>query len=140
LAVYKIIGGTAVFLIFFSGTLFVLDRNADNRVTDPSACPDGEKIFLTKPFPLLEGHAYKAALPSLAKLSDSDVKLFYSPASLCEDNEVLGPPHTFHVEIAKTGFGRFSHFGDSVIFSSSDNSDPNSNGRQYAIVVPSDGR
>jgi hypothetical protein len=138
--VYKIIGGTAVFLIFFCGTLFLLDRNADNQITDPSACPDGEKLVLRRPFPLLEGHAYKAALPSLAKLSDSDVKLFYSPASLCEDNEILGPPHTFHAEIAKIGYGRFSHFADSVIFSSSDNSDPNSNGRQYAIVVPSDWR
>ena len=140
MAVYKIIGGIAVFLTFFWGTLFLLDNRADNRVTDPSACPDGERVVLTKPVPLLEGHAYKAALPSLANLSDSEMKLFYSPASLCEDNEILGPPHTFHAEIAKMGFGRFSHFGDSVIFSSSDNSDPNSNGRQYTIVVPFDRR
>ena len=136
LAVYKIVGGIAVLLTSFWGTLFMLDTSADNPITDPSACPEGQKIALTRPFPVLEGHAYKAALPSLANLSDSNAKLFYSPASLCEDNEILGPPHTFHAEIVKTGFGRFSHFGDSVIFSSSDNSDPNSNGRQYVIVIP----
>jgi hypothetical protein len=138
--VYKVIGGLAVFLTFFWGTLFLLDTSADNRLTDPSACPAGETIVLTRPFPVLEGQAYKAALPSLANLSDSDAKLFYSPASLCEDNEILGPPHTFHAEIVKMGFGRFSHFGDSVIFSSSDNSDPNSNSRQYTIIFPSDRR
>src|SRR5262249_42021262 len=93
--------------------------------TDPRTCPDGEKIALTKSFPLMEGHAYKAALPSLANLSDSNEKLFHSPASLCEDNKILGPPHTFHAEIAKKGLGGFSHFEDRVVFSSSDNSDPN---------------
>jgi hypothetical protein len=56
---------------------------------------------------------------------------------LCEGSELLGPPHTFHAEIVKLGFGRFSHFGESVFFSTSDNSDPNSNGREYVIIIPS---
>jgi hypothetical protein len=108
--------------------------------TDPRACPDGEKIVLTKPFPIQDGHAYRAALPSLANLSDSNEKLFHSPVLLCENNKLLGPPHTFHAEIAKKGLGGFSHYQDHVVFSSSDNSDPNSNGRQYTIVVPSSRR
>jgi hypothetical protein len=139
-AVFKIAGGIAVFLLCFWGTLFLLDTSADKELADPDACPGGAKTVLTKPYPLLEGYAYKAALPSLASLSDSNANLFHSPALLCEDNEILGPPHTFHAEIVKIGFGRFSHFGDSVVFSSSDNSDPNSNGRQYIIVIPSERR
>jgi hypothetical protein len=84
-------------------------------------------------------NAYKAALPSLAHLGDTDADLFHSPAMLCEDNNILGPPHTFHAQIVKDGLGRFSHFGGDVVFSSSDNTDPNSNGRQYTIVLPRNG-
>ena len=131
---YKIFAGIAVFLLCFWGTLFLLDT--DKQLTDPDACPGGEKTVLTKPYPLLEGYAYKAPLPSLASLSDTEANLFHSPVLLCEDNTVLGPPHSFHAEIVRMGFGRFSHYGDSVVFSSSDYSDPNSNGRQYIIVVP----
>jgi len=47
----------------------------------------------------------------------------------------LGPAHTFHAEIVKNGSGRFSHYENDVVFSSSDNSDPNLNGRVYALVV-----
>lgn len=140
MAVYKIIGGIAVFSIFFWGTLFVLDTGANNRPTDPNACPNGEKTVLARPYSPMQGYRYKATLPSLARFGDSNANLFYSPALLCEDNKLLGPPHTFHAEIVKMGLGRFSHFGDSVFFSSSDNSDPNSNGREYVIVIPSERR
>ena len=133
---YRVVAGIAVLLLSFWGTLLLLNPGADRQSTDPDACPAGETTILTGPYPRLEGHAYKASLPSLAHLSDSDAKLSNSPALLCEDNLVLGPPHTFHAEIIRLGFGRFSHFGDSVIFSSWDNSDPNSTGRRYVIVVP----
>jgi hypothetical protein len=32
--------------------------------------------------------------------------------------------------------GRFSHWGDGLHFSASDNSDPRTNGRSYTIIVP----
>jgi hypothetical protein len=133
-AVYKIAGGIAVLLFSFWGTLFLL--GPDGERADPDACPPGERIALAGPYSRLGGYAYRVALPSLASLGDTDANLTFSPTLLCEDNLVLGPPHTVHTEIAR-GWGRFSHYGDSVIFSSSDNSDPNSNGRQYTIVVPS---
>src|SRR5262245_35398609 len=105
-------------LLSFWGTLLLLNPNADRQSTNPDACPEGETTILTGPYPRLEGHAYKASLPSLTHLSDSEAKLSNSPALLCEDNLVLGPPHTSHADIVVLGFGRFSHFGDSVIFSS----------------------
>jgi hypothetical protein len=133
--VYKIAGGILVLLFSFWGTLFLL--GPEREPADPDACPPvGEKIALARPYSGLGGYAYRVALPSLASLGDTDANLTFSPTLLCEDKLLLGPPHTVHAEIVRDGWGRFSHYGDSVIFSSSDNSDPNSNGRQYAIVIP----
>jgi hypothetical protein len=92
---------------------------------------------LNGPFRNFGGHAYVALLPHLADLADTDDKPQRSPAVLCEDGEPLGPPHTLHVEIEKDGGGTYSHYGGGVVFSTPDNSDPNNNGRQYWIVIPS---
>ena len=105
-------------------------------VNETDACPPGEKIVLSHPYDRLDGFAYKAAAPSLSSLSDTETDLFRSPTLLCENKMILGPPHSFHADIVKDGWGRFSHYGDGVVFSASDNSNPNSNGRQYTIVVP----
>ncbi|MFA7158406.1 MAG: hypothetical protein WC299_03800 [Kiritimatiellia bacterium] len=56
---------------------------------------------------------------------------------LLEDGKPLGPAHTAHIETAAKGLGRWSHWGARGIqFSSSDNSDPRTNGRQYKVVHP----
>jgi len=47
----------------------------------------------------------------------------------------LGPAHTVHPEIRERGSGGYSHWQDSVYFSTSDNSDPRSNGRRYHAYV-----
>lgn len=51
-----------------------------------------------------------------------------------EDGRPLGPAHALHSVIRAEGAGRFSHWGDSVYFAASENSDPRSNGRTYAYV------
>jgi hypothetical protein len=48
----------------------------------------------------------------------------------------MGSPHSLHVDIMKDGRGRYSHWGTSMIFSTSDNTNPNSNGRTYVAVQP----
>jgi hypothetical protein len=60
-----------------------------------------------------------------------------SPIQLYEDQTPLGPGHsTFHA-ISKTGRGHFAHWsGRGIYFSSSDNTNPNENGRRYWAVVP----
>lgn len=55
---------------------------------------------------------------------------------LYEDTRPLGPPHRSHEEIRQKGQGRFSHWGQSLWFSSSDGGDPRSNGRAYTAEVP----
>lgn len=57
----------------------------------------------------------------------SDILLF-------EDGKLLGPAHTPLYEMAVLGMGRYAHWRhnySAFAFSSSDNTDPNTNGRVY---------
>ena len=56
---------------------------------------------------------------------------------LLEDGTPLPFPHTSHAEIREKGMGRYSHWGAQRLwFSTSDNSDPRANGREYRAVYP----
>jgi hypothetical protein len=52
---------------------------------------------------------------------------------ILEDGKQLGPGHSGHDEIRSIGQGRFSHWGAQIYFSTSDNSDPQANGRMYTV-------
>lgn len=58
---------------------------------------------------------------------------------LLEDGKPLGPSGALHDDIRTRGLGAWSHwdFGlrTQVMFSTSDNSDPNENGRRYELRV-----
>jgi hypothetical protein len=132
-----IVACLAILLLSFWITLAYIDLRSSVFGTNSSdACPIGNKTVLSPPYQHLGGYAYKAAVPSLRMFSDTGTQLFSSPSMLCEDEEKLGPPHSFHADIVKDGFGRFSHYEDEIVFSASDNSNPNSNGRQYTVVTP----
>jgi len=75
------------------------------------------------------GHCFSAKLP--CHLS-SDLESA-SSLLLFEDDRALGPAHAPHEDIRTSGGGRFSHWGARLYFSASDNSDPRSNGRGYAV-------
>jgi hypothetical protein len=61
----------------------------------------------------------------------------HSPVMIYEEDKPLGPAHSSFADISKLGHGRFSYWiGQGLIFSTSDGSDPNSNGRRYWAVVP----
>ena len=95
-------------------------------------------MALKRPFYLFgTGVAYSVKAEALDSLADSDAAPMRSNYLLCENGYLLGPPHTRHAEIAAKGNGRFSHWsGIGFVFSSSDNSDPNTNGRSYQVVSP----
>lgn len=95
--------------------------------------------FLWKTLPLTTaqirpetGYCYTAFLgdtqysshlsPSLARLLENGVPLPYA--------------NIWHDEIRKQGHGRYSFWYDTIYFSSSDNTNPLENGRNYAIHVP----
>lgn len=104
--------------------------------------PAGVAFRLNRPFFELQGSdiAFSVKMPSLEHLSDTMDLPQRSPFVLFENMTRLGPAHTEHAEIVKYGHGRFSHWNDSgFIFSSSDGTNPRSNGRTYWAVIPPPG-
>jgi hypothetical protein len=75
------------------------------------------------------GNCYVAPL-ARKLISDSNGR---SRLKLFEDGQELPYPHSNHDDIREVGAGRYSHWGDAVFFSSSDNSDPAKNGRRYSV-------
>jgi hypothetical protein len=79
------------------------------------------------------GVAYIAAAP-FGELADTGTDPTRSPVMLYENELPLGPPHSLHSDIAVIGHGRFSHWTVlGIVFSTSDNGDPNYNGRRYSV-------
>ena len=76
------------------------------------------------------GHCYIATVPSRL-LSDRESA---SCLVILENGRPLGPAHARHADIRSLGGGRYSHWGDKMYFSVSDNSDPTANGRKYSVA------
>ena len=96
-------------------------------------CPQGRSFAMKPPFSSggVLSYIATAAVPGA---SDDTTAPRRSNYSLCENDRLLGPAHSDHAEISELGGGRFSHWGSGLIFSTSDNSDPNTNGRTYRLV------
>ena len=86
------------------------------------------------------GNAYIVAdlkLPLASGLrGDDSADQRRSRLVVLENGRPLGPGHSVHEDIRRSGAGRYSHWGDGLYFSASDNSDPRSNGRTYAVAYP----
>jgi len=126
----KMIGAFAIVAASFLATLWATEY------VWPS-CPTGTVTVLKRPF-LKFGTPDFAYTKELPKDLPGDVpgSAMRSTLLLCEDNSILGPMRAAHSEIARDGLGRYSHWGSNMIFSTSDNSDPNRNGRTYRAVQP----
>ena len=129
-----------VVIASFFVSLDIVDyfKSRPNCAAGAPCCPNGQASDLSPPFSQsqLEGYGYKVSIPQLSGVADTERGLI-SPTVVCEGDHRMGPGHTPFLEVIQTGAGRFSHYNDLVIFSSSDNTDPNSNGRRYKIVIPS---
>jgi hypothetical protein len=101
-------------------------------------------VALHPPFPHEDGMAWQAdqmrPFDRKALLPYSDdpaAERGRSPVIIYEEGKPLGPAHSNFADISKLGRGRFTFWtGQGLIFSTSDGSDPNSNGRRYWAVVP----
>lgn len=87
-----------------------------------------------------QGRAFTAALSDLATWpwqvsGDGMERPRRSTVRLGEDGQALGPAHSLHQTIIERGGGAFSHWRDYLILSSSDGSDPRTNGRRYQVVA-----
>ncbi len=92
-----------------------------------------EERILRPPFMRDSGFSYIASLPAMITPSDD---ISESALKIFEDGIALGPMHSIHKEIRNKGNGRFSHWANQLYFSTSDNSDPNINGKSYFIRYP----
>jgi MoaA/NifB/PqqE/SkfB family radical SAM enzyme len=97
--------------------------------------PPGGPSDIAPPFHRESGFCCTVLLANLQEWADSEEDPRSSPVILLEDGKALGPAHSIHDDIRAQGGGRFSHWGSRLWFSTSDNSDPNTNGRRYSIRV-----
>jgi hypothetical protein len=75
-------------------------------------------------------------MPEKVNLSDGMNHPSRSPLVVLENGQPLGPQHSMHETIRSVGRGCLSHWGDALYFSTSDNSDPRTNGRAYTALIP----
>ena len=101
----------------------------------PPKLPPGAIQMMVRSFNRYRGGGFAFTYPAdtIQSKADSEAAPSRSPMMIYEDGKPLGPAHSTHAAIVKDGNGRFSHWEEQFIFSSSDNSDPNLNGRQYWI-------
>jgi hypothetical protein len=125
-----------------AGVIFSATDNSDPNHNGKRYSYAKHYTYLKQPFGKLGGFSYFAPLPEyLANSADSMEDTRRSTLHLFEDGAPLGPPHSLHADIASSGAGRFSHWRTDndaiVIFSASDNSDPNESGKRYAFPLGS---
>ncbi|MBX9778456.1 MAG: hypothetical protein K2Y71_29125 [Xanthobacteraceae bacterium] len=92
------------------------------RIERNSITPERGTAYIA---PLNFPHRFPLEVCDDRRCSDS------SSLRLLENGRPLGPAHSVHADIRVNGGGRFSHWGNHLYFSSSDGSDPRSNGRKY---------
>ena len=83
------------------------------------------------------GQCYWCELAVDDEQPDSPERSEASRVRLFEGGRQPGPPHALHGEIRQFGGDAYSHWGGQLYFSSSDGSDPRSNGRRYEIRIAS---
>ena len=124
----------AAFLVYFPLAFWLKTSFVDLR-------PAGKIVVqLQRPFEKLGAFGaiahywHPATKLEDADSTDNEVR---SSVQLYEDAQPLGPAHSSHKDVSQSGEGRYSHWvGQGVVFSASDNTDPNTNGRRYWAVVP----
>jgi len=89
-------------------------------------------LQLRGPFKRDDRHCHTIPLPP-EWVSDASGR---SAITLFEDGLPLGPAHVSHDDIRTLGKGRYSHWGEALYFSTSDDTDPNTNGRVYSVQPP----
>ncbi|WP_407169426.1 hypothetical protein [Bradyrhizobium sp. ORS 111] len=123
----------ALFLLYFPLAIWVTRSHVN-------VIPDGEIVVqLVGPFETYN-HAnisHQKKLDQLSKWADDEAAdPQKSPIVVYENTVPLGPSHSSFEDIAKKGAGRYAYWRNGLTFSTSDNSNPGSNGRTYWAVLP----
>jgi len=113
-------------------TLAPTDR-ANNSSESSRISVPGQALDLTGAYKE-DGHAFILTI-NAGEQGDSIDNHRASSLQLFENGNPLGPAHSLHRDIRSEGRGRFSHWHSNLYFSSSDNSDPRTNGRVYSYTT-----
>jgi 2-polyprenyl-3-methyl-5-hydroxy-6-metoxy-1,4-benzoquinol methylase len=105
------------------------------RVPQPIEFDDTKIMDLREPFCHDAGNAWLAMMPELNGIADCAENLSRSRLVLLENGQPMWFSHSLHKDIREVGMGLYSHWGDYLLFSTSDNSDPNLNGKKYQFVL-----
>jgi FkbM family methyltransferase len=100
-----------------------------------AGCEETKGRQLEMPFAADGGFCWRVAVPDFEYCADGEKQRNRSHLLLMEGDTLLGPPHALHGDVRNIGGGRYSHWNSSVFFSTSDNTDPNTNGRRYWVVI-----
>jgi hypothetical protein len=126
--------GVALIATAFLGIAAFSVRNVEGDLCAKSQKND---IVLTGPFEPDGAFGYIAPeIPGTRSRSDDMHNSRRSTAVVCEDKKIIGTAHSLHADIRTKGRGRYSHWRGSLYFSTSDNTNPNTNGRRYKIHIP----
>ncbi len=101
---------------------FAVDHKGHHQPLD-----DG-RTLLSAPFYVQSGLCWGVVVAEEGDIMAMETQ---SKLRLYEDEMILGPSHALHTDIGNDGSGRFSHWKQYLYFSTSDGSDPNTNGRLY---------
>ena len=123
-------GSRAVMIRWRQGA--IAGKAAELRVA-PGVC-----VRLDGPFQHVRGHMWRVSLPQLEAHADR-IEELGSGLVLFENGRQLQSPHSPHDQIARYGAGRFSHWRDTLYFSTPDNQAPDPAGRRYEIVYRTSG-
>ena len=101
----------------------------------------GIKVMLQPPFQEFMDSRFAVISNDISFSSNADTadNTTRSNIVIYEDDKPLGPAHSTHADVGNIGLGRFSHWrftSTMFLFSSSDNTDPRTNGRTYWAVKP----
>lgn len=119
-----------VYLLLVLSYLFVTGQLPRQHIIKVAYILLGKKYKAkVKKFNLDEGYCWRAKLPKhLCTDAESTSRIV-----VYEDGTPLPSGHASHDEIRKLGLGRFSHWGNGLFFSASDNTEPTKNGRMYTV-------
>ena len=128
--------GLAIYAVYLPIALWLGDGYT------PTPKPPGQRIEPVLKIEHLTGFAYQAQSFSLLKYADESEDSMRSPVILYEGLSPLGPGKSYIRDVLGIGRGRFTFVKAKsdprslLFFSTSDNSDPNTNGRKYWLVLP----
>jgi SAM-dependent methyltransferase len=88
---------------------------------------------LPGPFTRLDGHSWSARLTGPGRRDDRSDPPDRSTLVIYENGVPLGPARSHPDDVRNWGHGRFADHGGQVLFSTTDTSDPNTNGRTYTV-------